>query len=232
MDFSSTKLNFRLPDGNVIQFRPFALGDSEMIKDVYQHKHYDFLDLKKGDVVFDVGAHIGSFTLKAARLVQEDGLVVAMEPELENYKILKENINLNNLDNVVPLPIALSDFQGSSRLSLSAGTVAHSLSFPRSNEWQEVEVNTMYGLIEELNLEPDAVKIDAEGVALNILSRAENLSCRKIVIAAYHFPLEEVQVSMRLRDLGFKTEIKHMRASIYRNPIDPFVPIVFGWRDS
>lgn len=83
-----------------------------MIKDIYLHHHYAFLDPKAGDVVFDVGAHIGSFALKAARLVGEEGLVVALEPELENYRILKENIELNGLENVVLLPMALSDFQG------------------------------------------------------------------------------------------------------------------------
>jgi precorrin-6B methylase 2 len=63
-----------------------------MIKDVYLHQHYDFLDLKSGDVVFDVGAHIGTFSLKAARLVGEDGLVVALEPELENCNLLEVNV--------------------------------------------------------------------------------------------------------------------------------------------
>lgn len=82
----------------------------------------------------------------------------------------------------------------------------------------------MNGLIEELNLEPDLIKIDAEGAALNILSKAENMTCRKIVVAAYHFPMEEVQVSMRLKELGFRTEIKKMQGSIYRSPFNPFVP--------
>jgi FkbM family methyltransferase len=183
-------------------------------------------------VVFDVGAHIGSFSLKAARMVGEDGLVIAMEPELENYRLLEKNVKLNGLDNIVPLPIALSDFQGPAKLSLAAGTVAHSLVFPKSNDWQEVKVNTMDGLIEELGFQPDAIKVDAEGAASNILARAEKMSCQMIVVAAYHFPMEGVQVSMRPLDLGFKTEIKQVQASIYRSPLQPFVPLLLGWRDS
>lgn len=88
MDLASTTLDAQLPDGNMLHFRPFAEGDAEMIKDVYLHQHYDFLDPKAGEVVFDVGAHIGSFALKTARLVGEEGLVVALEPELENYRTL------------------------------------------------------------------------------------------------------------------------------------------------
>ncbi len=89
----------------------------------------------------------------------------------------------------------------------------------------------MDGLIEELGFQPDAVKIDVEGAAMNILAWAEKLSCRRIVVDAYHFPMEEVQVSMKLRDLGFKTEIKQVRASIYRSPLQPFVPVILGWKD-
>jgi len=160
-----------------------------MIKEIYLHRHYDFLDLKSGDVVFDVGAHIGSFALKAAQLVGEDGLVVALESGLENYRLLEKNVNLNGLDNIVPLPLALSDFQGPGKLSLAVGTIAHSLIFPKSNDWQEVEVNTMDDLIEEQGFQPGAVKIDAEGAASNILARAEKMSCQRIIVAAYHFPM-------------------------------------------
>jgi hypothetical protein len=90
----------------------------------------------------------------------------------------------------------------------------------------------MGGLTEELGFQPDAVKIDAEGAASNILARAEKMSCQMIEVAAYHFPMEDVQVSMKLRDLGFKTEIKQIQASIYRSPLQPFVSPLLGWRDS
>ena len=54
----------------------------------------------------------------------------------------------------------------------------------------------MDGLIEELGFQPDAVKIDFEGAASNILARAEKMSCQRIVVAAYHFPMEEVQIKI------------------------------------
>jgi hypothetical protein len=71
-----------------------------------------------------------------------------------------------------------------------------------------------------------------KGAALNVLARREKMSCSRIVVAAYHFPREEVQVSMKLRNLGFKTEIKQVQASIYRSPLQPFVPLLLGWRNS
>lgn len=226
MDLDRVVLCAELPDGALIRFRPFSEGDADMIRDVYQHGHYDLLDLRPGEVVFDIGAHIGSFALRAARMVGEDGLVVAVEPERSNYELLR--MNAAGIDNIVPLRMALSDFTGTGRLFLAEGTVAHSLVFRRSASWDEVPVNTMNGLIEELGAVPDAVKIDAEGAALRILSCAGSMRCRKIAIAAYHFPAEDLQVASKLRSMGFMPRIIHVRASIYRSPFAPSVPIVTG----
>ncbi|ABK14409.1 FkbM family methyltransferase [Methanothrix thermoacetophila] len=229
MDLDRLVLGAELPDGVLIRFRPFSEGDADMIRDVYQHRHYDLLDIRPGEVVFDVGAHIGSFALRAAGMVGEDGLVVAVEPERSNYELLR--MNSEGMDSIIPLRMALSDFRGTGRLFLAEGTVAHSLVFRRSTSWDEVPVNTMNGLIEELGIGPDVVKIDAEGAALKILSCADRMRCRKIAIAAYHFPAEDLQVAGRLRSMGFMPNIIHVRASVYRSPFAPSVPIVMGeWR--
>ncbi|MCQ8903772.1 MAG: FkbM family methyltransferase [Methanothrix sp.] len=226
MDLDRLVLGAELPDGILIRFRPFSEGDADMIRDVHQHGHYDILEIRPGEVVFDVGAHIGSFALRAARMVGEDGLVVAVEPERSNYELLR--INAEGMDNIVPLRLALSDFKGSGRLFLAQGTAAHSLIFRRSAYWDDVHVNTMDGLIEELGIRPDVVKIDAEGAALKILSCAESMRCRKIAVAAYHFPAEDLQVASRLRSMGFLPKIVHVRSSVYRSPFAPSVPIVTG----
>ena len=43
---------------------------------------------KEGDIVIDAGAFQGNFTVYAAKLVGPNGLVIAFEPEDNNYKIL------------------------------------------------------------------------------------------------------------------------------------------------
>ncbi|MCX8206835.1 MAG: FkbM family methyltransferase [Methanothrix sp.] len=226
MNLDRIVLDAELPGGTLIRFRPFSEGDADMIRDVYQHRHYDLLEIRPGEVVFDIGAHIGSFALRAAGVVGKDGIVVAVEPERSNYEILR--MNAERTDNIIPLCMALSDFKGTGRLFLAEGTVAHSLIFRRSASWDDVQVNTIDGLIEELGIMPDVVKIDAEGAALKILSRAGSMRCRKIAIAAYHFPAEDIQVASRLRSMGFATRIVHVRASVYRSPLAPSVPIVMG----
>jgi FkbM family methyltransferase len=68
-------------------------------------REYDLLDKwftpKKGDVVVDVGAHIGIYTLVSSRRVGASGKVIAIEAASPYFRTLQENIQLNGLDNVV-----------------------------------------------------------------------------------------------------------------------------------
>jgi len=56
--------------------------------------------IMKDDVVFDIGANIGAFTVPFAKKVGELGKVYAFEPQKLIYDILQENINKNKLENV------------------------------------------------------------------------------------------------------------------------------------
>jgi FkbM family methyltransferase len=53
-----------------------------------------------GDFVVDVGANVGVFTVLMAKLVGPNGLVLAVEPDAYNLKMLRNNIRINNLNNV------------------------------------------------------------------------------------------------------------------------------------
>lgn len=65
--------------------------------------------IRKGMTVVDIGAHIGYYTLLAARLVGNNGKVYAFEPCPDNYKLLVKNIELNDLTNVTAEEKAVSD---------------------------------------------------------------------------------------------------------------------------
>ncbi len=59
--------------------------------------------LKPGDVVIEVGAHVGSMTLGLARAVGPGGAVYAFEPQVGVYCLLAANMALNGLDQVRPV---------------------------------------------------------------------------------------------------------------------------------
>ena len=58
------------------------------------------------DIVFDVGAHMGFFTLKVAKHVKE---VIAFEPDPYNLHYLLFNVKLNKLTNVRVFRLALGE---------------------------------------------------------------------------------------------------------------------------
>jgi len=68
--------------------------------------HYFKQTLKKGDVVIDVGANEGYFTMLAAKLVGPSGKVYTVEPSKSNLQLLENNIQVNKLENVQILPVA------------------------------------------------------------------------------------------------------------------------------
>jgi FkbM family methyltransferase len=75
--------------------------------------------VRKGDVVLDIGANIGYFTLIFARLVGGKGRVFAFEPDPENFALLKKNIEINGYKNVVPIQKAVSNKTGTIKLFIS-----------------------------------------------------------------------------------------------------------------
>jgi FkbM family methyltransferase len=68
--------------------------------------------LSPGDICLDVGAHIGYYTLLAARLVGPHGHVYAFEPSPGSYRRLRANLGLNGFENVTALQLAVGEHEG------------------------------------------------------------------------------------------------------------------------
>ncbi len=84
--------------------------------------------LRPGDVMVDVGAHVGLFVLYGARLVGPSGLVHAFEPVPYNYERLAANVALNGYDNVRLNRAAAGDHAGEVSMGLYVETSAGSAS--------------------------------------------------------------------------------------------------------
>lgn len=88
-------------------------------------------NVKPGDVVYDVGANVGVFSLIAAANLEGRGTVVAFEPGYANFSRLCENIRLNRFTSrIIPTPLPLSnrsELQCFRYRSLEPGQSRHSL---------------------------------------------------------------------------------------------------------
>jgi len=139
--------------------------------------------VKEGMTVVDIGANIGYYTILASKLVGQDGLVYAFEPEARNFADLMGNINLNQSHNVIPLYKAVSDKYGSLPLYVSeTESGEHSLVRCESrNDVKPVLVQTV--ALDDTIKKADFIKLDVEGHEYQSLEGAKQiLSSRPILL--------------------------------------------------
>ncbi|WP_242406156.1 FkbM family methyltransferase [Halostagnicola larsenii] len=178
-DIDGHKIEFKTDTfTEFMRFRSFA-GEEAILKDLLQ-------SLKKTDIVYDVGANVGTYTCFAAMKLQSQQ-TVAFEPESRNAERLRGNLELNNLDARV-LEVALSDTNGTIDFALSgdeAGEGEHAIATDQATETIEVETVRGDRVIEERDLTPPSVvKIDVEGAELSVL-RGLSETLRENVRLAY-----------------------------------------------
>ena len=97
----------------------------------------------RGSTVFDVGAHVGEWTLLFSELVGPSGRVVAFEPDPVARASLKKNLEMNGISNVTVEEACVSDKTGKALLRAERfGSGLSSIVRPhgRGGGYNEVEV--------------------------------------------------------------------------------------------
>ena len=114
--------------------------------------------LKAGSCFYDVGAHIGYYSLVAARVVGQEGRVVAFEPDPDNLAALRENLLRNVLPHVDVIPAAVWKHSGS-------------VAFQRSAS-ESPEISSRRGAVVGANAESiDSGRIEVEAVSLDEIAQ-------------------------------------------------------------
>lgn len=187
-----------------------------LLKEVYKDDIYESSRIRKNDVAVDVGAHVGIFTLKAARKAK---LVISVEPYPLNFRLLLTNVRINRLTNVIPVNSALGSCNGEANLSISLKSDSHTIRDSLKNQPQvpissgkqrlTVKLRTLDSLVNEFGIDKVGyIKIDAEGAELDILKGASNTlnnAETEVAVACYHWPEETTKVNDFLRATGFTT---------------------------
>lgn len=135
--------------------------------------------LRSGDVVVDVGANIGWFTMLSAKLVGSGGMVLSFEPETTNFEILHSSVSANHFGNVIAFQSCVSSSNGIVVLNVTDSAGLHSILTPlRGKIVRRVSVPTVRldDITESLGLvRIDLLKIDVEGAEPLVLSGASKL---------------------------------------------------------
>jgi FkbM family methyltransferase len=197
-------------------------SSAETLLDNYESEVFSFFIPQPNDVVIDVGANIGYFTIYASRKIGKDGLVIALEPMDEAYDCLIKNLRLNRIDNVKPFKLALWSSETTLRLYRTKGYFTSAISKvdvlkkliqqKKLKLIKEYEIKTIKldDLIKNINLSKvDWIKIDVDGSEYEVIlgsMKTLKLFKPKLII---EIPDQEIgnKIQKILKDLGYKISL-------------------------
>jgi FkbM family methyltransferase len=141
----------------------------------------EYGDLAKFQTIVDIGAHLGSFAVYAARSCP-NARIYCYEPEQRNLGLLKRNIEINGLDGRVSVfQCAVASKSGTRDLAVG-GSLVHSFHIPPANaNWETVDCTTLKDIFVNQGLEAiDLLKINCEGAEYEILESCSQADFKRI----------------------------------------------------
>ncbi|MBN1164135.1 MAG: FkbM family methyltransferase [Candidatus Krumholzibacteriota bacterium] len=138
--------------------------------------------IDEGMVILDIGGHTGMYTVPLAIAVGHAGREYVIELDKKGFEAIQRNMQLNELDNVIPLKMVVPDGKGIVDFYIRPDKDTHSIfeatAAPSPLGMQEtiqVEASTVDDMVKEnIIQQPDFVKIDTEGAELKILNGMKN----------------------------------------------------------
>ena len=122
-------------------------------------------------VFLDVGANMGLYSIFASKKVGKSGLVVSIEPSSREFERLQSNVEVNRLQNVKMIQVAVSRSEGEADLLVATndhaghntlGNFAYEGIILKQKE--HVTVKTIDSIVSDLSLSRlDVIKMDIEG---------------------------------------------------------------------
>lgn len=150
-----------------------------------------FLDfVRKGDVVVDVGAHIGYYSLLAARAVGGAGKVHAVEPFQESVALLQKSIEANEFSNITVHCCAAGNSDSLREFQITGSSDSHGF-FRHPNTKTVETVQVIQRKLDSIVVgRVDIVKIDVEGAEIDVLEGMQEILLRNwdLVVWAEWFP--------------------------------------------
>ena len=158
--------------------------DATIVGTKFEHDVLTVFNPSQGDIVLDVGAHIGKYTIHTANLVGTKGRIIALEPFNETFDLLCKNIQENGFEEIVqPVRIAASNKKGQAKMHfLENWWGLNSIVSTPGENYVEVNTDTIDSLLKDMKIgQVNWMKIDVEGAEYNVLSGAiETLRKNKV----------------------------------------------------
>jgi len=190
-----------------------TLGLSSLLYGTFELAELTFVSryLRPGDMVMDIGANVGIFSVVMGTTVGASGRVIAFEPVPANIVRLGKNLRKNGLGNVQVFPLALGISNGHMMLRMATDPAYPSLrevqgGFGNGTE-VPVQVCRLDGVWDELGRPEIAfVKMDVEGAEADVLRGASRFltTCRPTLLVEANSVGELDTLRAQLCGLGYR----------------------------
>lgn len=161
-----------------------VLRDNSTDLHTMQENDYEECEFLPRDVWLDAGANIGTFPLKYSNLVDK---IISVEPDLENFEIIKRHLELNDIQNCIPIQRALvGDDRESIEFYAATGQMKsmHTTIPVRGRPKTSVPAINVNTILEEYGV--TKIKMDIEGGELDLIHNIRDWSPIKEFIFEYH----------------------------------------------
>jgi FkbM family methyltransferase len=216
-DVPHSKLRvYTSPFGQKILYRPNTL-DKLVLWEQWGAKDYQTVAVKAGDIVVEIGGHIGTSSLNYSHLVGPTGMVYAIEALPENFEILTRNIARNGITNVKAFHLAIVGDPDLKEITLntnpynSGGHSIFKMSVAETARSVTPAMTLERFVAEEGIPRIDILQMDIEGAEFDILLNSDKALLASIpqIMFEYHDayakPRTHAELIALLRGLGFTT---------------------------
>ena len=177
----------------------------------YGYFFSDFLkNISKPHNFIDIGANQGIYSLVAAKN-ENFKKIYSFEPVIENFKLLKNNIKLNNINNIISKKYAISDKNAFNYISFNKEhSGSSSLEKKKNFSKNLIKINTVnYTKLKKIiDLKnPLIVKIDVEGhesVVIDQLIKSNLLNNIEYIYVEIDFKINRIgKIKKKIKKFNF-----------------------------
>jgi FkbM family methyltransferase len=176
---------FRTPTGTIAEQIQSLTGEEALLR------HF-VLELKAQDVVWDIGAGFGLYTVLAALKPHAETSIIAFEPEPAVRRLLEENLALNGIQNAKLFSFALGDADAKTILypsdtpNVGTSALLQRVDYRLKKQGIPIEMRRGDTLVTQGKVPaPTILKIDVEGAEARVLRGMQTLLIKPTLRALY-----------------------------------------------
>ncbi len=236
---ASTVFDYKTTNGTIFNLRRNTF-DSGVIMESWWLKSYarNLKNIQNNAVIIDIGAHIGAFSLFAAKKYAQSH-VFAFEPSPKNFELLNKNIKANNLTRrISSFNIAVTD--GKKKVvmlnehpsNLGMHSVVFDYNLREKGQRYEVPTTSLARILSEYKIKTcHLLKLDCEGAEYSILFATPKNTLEKInnIVMEYNDYDQIGKLKEFLEEAGFETIFYQTLPIPHRDKEGAFYPFPYSY---